>query len=102
MSSQQNPLYMISMYIGLVFGIFYVYSTFPVMALVVIAGTVVFLTYRMITHKSRQGALNNPTKAKLQNLSQKNIVQYGPWIKDNVRGHNAIIEAVLNQLQQNL
>lgn len=102
MSHQQNPIYLATMYLGLVLGLYFVLKTFPVVApfLVVIAGGV--LIYKFIQFHSEEKAANRSSKEDLQQINKRNIIKYSPWLKENVRGHNQIIDLVLHQLQQNL
>lgn len=102
MSQQQNPIYLVSMYLGLILALFFVLKTFPMVAPIFVVVATSILIYKFIQYRTADKAANRSSKTDLERINRRNIIQYAPWLKENVRGHDQIVDLVLHQLQQNL
>ena len=100
MNGSNNPIQSLTMYLSLSMALYFVYKTFPLIAFLFGFLALCFLLYKFV--KSITFFSSVATKSKIKEVSNLNIVQYIPWLKENIRGHDEVIDQVVNQIQQNV
>ena len=98
-----NPLFMLMVVLGIVTGMYSVYNILPVSMPMIFVGSLAGFFIRLnqvLREKKKQtdaGAAIDFTM-----LRAKQFTPYGDWIKENVRGHDAVTDHVVERIQQGL
>ena len=100
---QMHPLFTLMVVLGIVTGMYTIYGIFPVSMPVIFALSLAGFFIRLnqfLQEKRKQtdagAAIDFPM------LRAKRFLPYGPWIKENVRGHDAVTDHLIGHIQQGL
>jgi ATP-dependent Clp protease ATP-binding subunit ClpC len=98
-----HPLFLLMAVIGIVTGLYTLYIAVPVLMPVLLALSLVALLVRL-AQLSREGRRRkDPGGAiRFDELHAKDLTSYAPWLKENVRGHDAAVDRIVSKLQQGL
>ena len=100
---KMNPLFTLMVVLGIVTGLYTVYGIIPVSMPVIfvcsLAGFFIRLN-QLLQERKKQTDAGAAVDFAL--LRAKQFAPYAGWIKENVRGHDAVTDHVVNHIQQGL
>lgn len=98
-----HPLFMIMAVVGIGSGLYTLYQRVPAVAPAVLFCSLVGLTLRSWQLTREESRDSSPSGGvDFAALRAKDFRRYGPWLKDNVRGHDAVVDSLTRRLQQGL
>jgi len=98
-----HPLFMLMLVLGIVTGMYSVYTIFPISMPIIFVGSLAgfFIRFnQVLTERKKQTKAEAALDFNL--LRVKEFSPYATWIKENVRGHDEITDHVVNHIQQGL
>lgn len=94
-----HPLVLAAAAIGVMLGLYSLHQKFPVLMPLLFGLSVVALGLRLsFLRKSRDAA----TAVDFEELKGQDIARYTPWLKENLRGHDLVVDEVTKSIQQNI
>lgn len=94
-----HPFFLLMSLIGIGSGIYTIHQRNPGITALIFALSVFGLAWRWWTLS--EGASDKPV-LDFERLRAVDVVRYAPWIKQNVRGHDQVIDDILGEIQQGL
>ncbi|MBI5209596.1 MAG: ATP-dependent Clp protease ATP-binding subunit [Elusimicrobia bacterium] len=102
-STGMHPLFLLMAAVGIVTGLYTIYSIFPMSMPVLFAFSVIGLLVRIAQLSKEARREHDPGEViDFEKLHAKDVARYGPWLKENLRGHNAVVDRALGRIQSNL
>ncbi len=98
-----HPFFLLMAMLGIGSGLLSLYRRYPESAAVlfILSSLGLFIRAWQLTHKEERAA--DPTsRIRFETLRGVDILRYRDWLKENVRGHDRVIDEVLTELQQDL
>lgn len=98
-----HPFFLVMTLVGILSGLYELYRAAPLAMPFIFLASVVGLIIRLVqlsAQKRRQTASSAVIRFDL--LREKNVALYGEWLKENVRGHDEIVDSIVKKIQQNL
>ncbi len=98
-----HPLFMLMAVVGIGSGLYSLYQRVPVVAPATLFISLVGLmvrTWQLTREKSQDASPSGGID--FAALRAKDFRRYAPWLKDNVRGHDPVIDSLTRRLQQGL
>jgi len=100
---KMNPLFMLMIVLGIVTGMYTIYGILPVSMPVIfvcsLAGFFIRLNQFLLERKKQTDA---GAAIDFAMLRAKQFTPYAGWLKENVRGHDAVTDRVVSHIQQGL
>lgn len=96
-----HPFFLLMSLIGIATGLYTIHQRNPAITPFLFAASLLALIVRVWL--LRQDDSTDPeTKLDFSQLRLQDVVRYGPWLKENLRGHDAVIDEILRDIQQGL
>lgn len=100
--SQIHPVFLLLTIVGLASFMFTLYERMP-MALPWVCGVSLFaLIVRLWQLREEEARKQAANVIRFDELRQKDLTPYVEWLKENVRGHDAVVDAVAKRIQHGL
>ena len=100
---KMNPLFMLMVVLGIVTGMYSVYNILPVSMPIIfvcsLAGFFIRLNQFLVERRKQTDA---GAAIDFTLLRAKQFTPYADWLKENVRGHDAVTDHVVDRIQQGL
>ena len=100
---KMNPLFMLMVVLGIVTGMYTIYGIFPVsMPIIFVCSLAGFFIRLNQVLQERKKQTDAGAAVDFNMLRAKQFAPYAGWIKENVRGHDAVTDHVVSHIQQGL
>jgi len=98
-----HPLFLLMAAIAIVIGLYQLYDRAPILMPVFFLGSLLGLILRAVQlAKERRRQRDAKAVLSFTELRSKDLTRYGAWIKESLRGHDAVVDKVLSRVQQGL
>ncbi len=102
MAGRENKIHLFVTYASAVLLCFYLLKAAPWLAIIFFSVSLVVISYRWISRNRLAQADNRLSQKKISEFSRRNLIQYTAWLKENIRGHNNILNNMLPVIQRNI
>jgi len=98
-----HPIFLLMAVIGIVTGLYSLYTSIPLLLPVIFAVSLVGLLVRlaMLAREARRQK-HADAAIDFDELRRMDLTRYSAWLKENVRGHDAAVDRVVARIQQGL
>jgi len=101
--SGMQPLFLLMAILSIVSGLYALYERMPFLMPLIFGLSLLALSIRSLQlHKDRRTRRTVASTLHFEELSRKDFRPYLDWLKENVRGHDKIVERVVAKIQQGL
>jgi ATP-dependent Clp protease ATP-binding subunit ClpA len=103
MGAQIHPIFLLFTLVGLGSGLYTLYERAPAVLPFIFGLSVLGLIVRLLQLRQEASVQKTPSAAiRFDELRKKDLLGYAGWLKENVRGHDAVVDLLVKKIQQNL
>lgn len=96
-----HPFFLLMSLIGIGSGLYTIHQRSPTVTAVVFGASLIGLAFRL-WYLGREDGTDVNERLDFERLRAVDIARYGPWLKENLRGHDEVIDEILREVQQGL
>ena len=103
MTPSLHPLYLILAAVFVVTGLYFLHDRAPILMPCLLAASLIAIAVRAwLIARERRRRRDSRAVIDFEALRHKDAAGWADWLKLNVRGHDAVVERLIERLQQNL
>lgn len=98
-----HPIFLLMAVIGIVTGLYSIYAVQPLLMPALFVCSLLGLLVRLAQlFRERRRQKDAGAVIRFDTLREKDVASYADWLKENVCGHDAVVDRVLSRIQQGL